>query len=143
MFTEKLRDGWFLHLSFGHCKHHIDKRLIRHLAFDTIHRQKDKSCGCPNAFVSVKKWMVLHEVKEIGRRHFIQITVQIVPSESCLWGSHCRFQQSVITDSHCPTMPFNFTTVNLQHFLQCEKQRFHSLFRKFLQRRTVLPIYLG
>lgn len=27
----------FVHLPFGHCKHHIDQHLIRHLCFNAIH----------------------------------------------------------------------------------------------------------
>lgn len=87
--------------------------------------------------------MILRKVKETGCGHFIQITVQIVPTKSGLRGSDRRFEQPIVTDSQRPAMPFNFIMVDLQHFLQCEKQRFHSLFRKFLQRRTVLPIHLG
>ena len=63
-------------------RHHIHEHLVGNLSLHPVQFQERDRRGCPDAFLPIEKWMVLHEMKEIGRSHFEQFAVKVVPAES-------------------------------------------------------------
>ncbi len=67
--------------------------------------------------------MILHNMEKVGRRHLEKIGVIVLAAASRFWHCESRMEESKITDSLGPSVPFYLITVDVQDLFKAEEQR--------------------
>jgi len=86
--------------------------------------------------------MVPAHVEGIGRRHFIQVTVQPFAVERSLRHSNRRQQKSQIADTSRTAVDLNLVNMDSDNVSQLQEPRLHRLIGQLLERPSMTGIDL-
>lgn len=84
--TEEIGNRFLPNLPAGDGKRQVVKTPFGCVNLYAVEIQKHHRGNNPRSLIPVYKRMILHDVKQIGRRHFKYIRVQKLPVECCAAG---------------------------------------------------------
>ena len=127
MRTEKLGDGRFFHFTPGDGEHEFCVIILFGRQANLVQRQKHVGGNGANAFVAINERMILNQMEQIRRGHFIDVRVEKLTAKGGGRHRKRRLQQPPISHADRAAIAFDLVAMDFGNFVESQEARFQRV----------------